>query len=695
MDRKKNQVLSIEGMTCTNCALGVKKQLEKNGLENVEVNFVNGEARFVNPKNIDSGKIIDGITRLGYSVTNSEKVSTSRFDLLSSLLLICAILTTPLFAHMFLPQVGFLHNTYWQLAFATPVYAIGAWYFGRSAFRSLQVGVPNMDVLIFIGATAAYTYSLYGTLKFGDSHEGHQFLFYETAAMIFTLVILGNFLEKRSVKKTTNSIRQLQGLQKSSATVMRSSVWESVKITDFTVGDLVLVKSGEQIPVDGRVQKGSFSADESMLTGESEPIHKSEGDTVFSGSILLDGNAEIEMTKAIDNTALAKIIELVQNAQRDQPKIQKLGDRVSAFFVPIVIAISLLTFAVSFRILGIGFEASMLRSIAVLVISCPCAMGLATPTAVMVGIGRAAKNGILIKGGSTLEELAKTNVVVLDKTGTLTTGAFRVNRLTSSGMSDRDLKSILLGLEQHSNHPIAKSIARLWGEDIKPYPFQDVQELKGKGIRGVDEHGDTFFVGRDQSEYDLTVLKNGSFIGGLDIEDDFKKGADTLIQWLNEQNIRTILLSGDSDKKCRRLSQRLGISEYSAAQSPEDKINKIEMLAAKNKVVMIGDGINDAPALTRADVGISMGNASDISINSADVVLLKDNDLEVVKKAFEISRHTLLTVQQNLFWAFFYNVLAIPIAAAGFLSPAIAALSMAFSDVIVIGNSLRLRFKKL
>lgn len=695
MANKRNTTLLIEGMTCTNCALGVQKQLEKSGLTYVEVNFVNGEARFENPKGIDSGLIKKNIEGLGYSVPDSKNEKKNKFGRLEIFLTVSTLFTLPLFSHMFLPPGSFLHQPIWQLVLATPVYFIGLIYFGTSAVRSLKLGVPNMDVLISLGSTAAFIYSLYGTIRFWGTVDAHHYLFYETAAMIITLVLLGNYLEKRSVKKTTHAVQDLQGLQKSVATRFTNNQYVEVPITELAIGDRILVKNGEQIPVDGKVLKGSFSVDESMLTGEGEPVFKNESDSVYSGSILLEGSCEVEMTKNINESALSKIIELVQNAQRDQPKIQKLGDRVSAYFVPIVVVISLATFAVSYQILGIGFESSMLRSIAVLVISCPCAMGLATPTAVMVGIGRAAKMGILVKGGSTLEELARAKVVAFDKTGTLTTGKFRVKRLQTFSIEEVDLKSIILGLELKSNHPIAQSIVETWMNVVTPYSFQEVKEIKGKGVTGIDEHGHVFFIGHSDDNFDLTVTSQGKIIGGLDIEDDWKKGALELITWLNAKGIRTLLISGDSEKKCRRLAQRVGIDEYHFRQSPSEKIQHISMLAEKDNVVMIGDGINDAPALTKASVGISMGKASDIAINSADVVLLNDSDLMQVAAAFKVSRHTLLTIQQNLFWAFFYNVLAIPVAAAGFLSPAIAALSMAFSDVIVIGNSLRLRFKKL
>lgn len=700
MPESKPQKLKINGMTCANCALGVRKHLEKSGMESVDVNFVNGEAFFENPGNIDISEIKKGIHDLGYEIVEEnyeeeEGIKKRPDRQLERLFIISLIFTLPLMGHMVAPADSLLNDPVFQIVLSTPVYALGFWYFGRSAWSSLKLGVPNMDVLIFIGSTAAFGYSLYGTLTHWGLPELHQYLFFETAATIITLVLLGNLIEKRSVRRTTDAIDSLQQLQQKTATVLSNGQWKNKAIKDVAIGDVVLVRTGEKIPVDGEIHKGDGNIDESMITGESEPVFKTIGSEVLSGTLLSQGTIEATVMRLNNETVLSSIIEMVRQAQRDQPTIQKLGDRVSSIFVPVVLAISLATFAISFRILGVGFEASVMRSIAVLVISCPCAMGLATPTAVMVGIGRAAKSGILIKGGSTLEELAKAETVVFDKTGTLTTGNFRIKRLEPVGIEERDLKSIILGLEQNSAHPIAQSLVKAWSDDVIPYSFERIIEIKGEGIKGYDEHGHEFFIGVGNGLHDLVVKRDEKVIGNVDIEDDWKLGVPELIKWLNDHDVRTIMLSGDNERKCRRLAERVGIKEFYARQSPADKISHIRMWSKKEKVVMVGDGINDAPALTQAHVGISLGKASDVAIHSAEVVLLSDTDLNLVKSAIQLSKQTLLTIQQNLFWAFFYNVLAIPVAAAGLLSPMIAALSMAFSDVIVIGNSLRLRFKKL
>ncbi len=700
MPDKKAEKIRINGMTCTNCALGVRKHLEKLGMGSVHVNFMSGEAFFDNPKNLNLTGIRQGIRDLGYEVVEQDDENrnerASRPDLaLERLFLFSLILTLPLVAHMFMGQDSWLNKPLLHLILGAPVYVVGSWYFGRSAWNSLKIGIPNMDALIFIGSSAAFGYSLYGSLRYWGTAEVDQYLFFETAATIITLVLLGNLIEKKSVRRTADAIESLRKLQKKNALAWRDGSWINVPVKSLMPGDRIRVRSGEQVPVDGRVISGDGNIDESMLTGESAPIFKSPGASVLSGTLQLDGSLEVEMERKTSETVLSGIIEVVKEARRDQPAIQKLGDRVSAIFVPVVLAISLATFAVSFRILGVGLEASIMRSIAVLVISCPCAMGLATPTAVMVGIGKAARKGILIKGGSTLEELARSEIVVFDKTGTLTTGTFRVRRTEPVGIGKRDLQSIVLGLESYSKHPIAVSLVRAWSGEVTPYPFESVREIKGSGMEGIDEHGHCFFIGSGGEQGDLKILRDQEVIGWVDIEDDWKPGVPELIRWLNEQGMRTIMLSGDNERKCRRLTERVGIREFYAEQSPADKIRHIRMWSRKEKVVMVGDGINDAPALTQASVGISLGKASDAAIHSAEVVLLSDTDLNLVKSALQLSKHTLLTIQQNLFWAFFYNVLAIPIAAVGLLSPMIAALSMAFSDVVVIGNSLRLRIKPL
>ncbi|MBT3622074.1 MAG: cadmium-translocating P-type ATPase [Flavobacteriales bacterium] len=412
-----------------------------------------------------------------------------------------------------------------------------------------------------------------------------------------------------------------------------------------------------------------------------------------------DGNLKIKATKIGDDTLLSQIIELVKNAQNNKPNIQKLGDQVSAVFVPVVLTISLATFFIGHYFFNIEMQDAFLRSIAVLVISCPCAMGLATPTAVMVGIGRAAKNGILIKGGDTLEKLASIKNIVFDKTGTLTTGKFIVSEFTALSGEENNIKNIIYNIEKHSSHPIAKSLCNAFKENYSPLKLSGITEDKGKSISAKIENN-TYTIGSSKIyssdiQHDLFVLKNNELIATLNINDELKINTDSVISTLHERGYITTLLSGDKKEKCNNISTKLGIKTTFSEQLPIDKIEKIESLVNVNKTAMVGDGINDAPALAKATIGISLGNATEIAIQSADVVLLNNEDLSQLPETMQIGKHTLLTIKQNLFWAFAYNIVAIPIAVMGLLNPMWGALFMAFSDVIVIGNSIRLRYKKI
>jgi Cu+-exporting ATPase len=405
-------------------------------------------------------------------------------------------------------------------------------------------------------------------------------------------------------------------------------------------------------------------------------------------------------TSVGDDTLLSQIIELVKNAEDNKPDIQSLGDKVSGIFVPIVLLIAILTFFISHYVFGVLLTDAFLRSIAVLVISCPCAMGLATPTAVMVGIGRAAKKGILLKGGGTLEKLASVKSIVFDKTGTLTTGEFSIKQIKVVEGEEMFVKSIIYNLEKHSSHPIAQSLVNGLQEEAKSLEFEKINEEKGIGISAIYK-GDKYQIGsgrllkENNNEYDLYLLKNNKVIGFIDIEDELKKDAKTVIEKVREIGIQPILLSGDKAKKCADLSEKLNFLEVYSEQLPNEKLEKIKQLVNKNPTAMFGDGINDAPALAQATVGISISNATQVAIQSADVILLNKNELSQLPKALQVARHTLLTIKQNLFWAFAYNIVAIPIAAMGFLNPMWGALFMAFSDVIVIGNSIRLKYKKI
>ena len=420
---------------------------------------------------------------------------------------------------------------------------------------------------------------------------------------------------------------------------------------------------------------------------------------MIGGTIIQHGNIRMIATKVGSNTVLAQIIDLMKKAQAARPPVQKLGDKVASIFVPAVILISLITFIVTYYAVHAGMQTSLMHAIAVLVISCPCAMGLATPTAVMVGLGRAAKNGILIKGGDTIEAVANTKFVVLDKTGTLTTGKFRINDIKAVHGADMELiRGIIMAIEERSNHPIARSLVN----ELKPLAMKKIillkaAEEKGLGMRAEDVDRNTYFLGTAKStdgDYNLSLYKNQVLLAHIAIDDEIKPDAAILISQLKKLNIKPVLLSGDKKSRCLKVANAIGITDVHAEKLPDEKLAVIDMYKQKGKTIMIGDGINDAPALTQADVGVSMNDASQIAIQSVRMIML-NTDLYSVIKFLQISKHTLLTIKQNLFWAFAYNVVAIPVAALGFLNPMVGAFAMAFSDVIVIGNSLRLKAKKL
>ena len=693
-DIKKIKI-QVEGMSCTNCASGIKKHLINKGLEDVNVNFSTGEASC----NIDTlhnqNDIENIIQKLGYSIIKPNKEIKKRISKVERYFYSTLIFTLPLFSHMFFPEGSFIQNPILQFFLCLPVYLIGVAYFGKSAWSSLKTGIPNMDVLIFIGSSAAFFYSIYGSFLL----DSQDYLFFETTATIITLVLLGNVLEHKSVQKTTTAIGDLSSIQEVVAKIEVNGIIKEVNFDNIEVGDILIVNSGDKIPTDGIIVSGSAYIDESMITGESIPTNKNKNADVIGGTIITDGNVKIKASKVGNDTLLSQIIELVKNAQNNKPNIQKLGDQISAVFVPIVLSIAISTFFIGHYFFLLTMQEALLRGIAVLVISCPCAMGLATPTAVMVGIGRAAKNGILIKGGDSLEKLASIKSIVFDKTGTLTTGKFIVSNFNTINEDEQKIKNIIYNIEQHSSHPIAKSLCSAFKENSSPLELNNIIEEKGVSISAKIDN-DLYTIGSSNihlsaERHDLFVLKNDRLIATLDISDELKTNTDLVVSSLNKTGYTTTLLSGDKKDKCDKLSKELGITTTFSEQLPQDKIAKIEELVNQYPTAMVGDGINDAPALAKATIGISLGNATQIAIQSADVVLLNNEDLKQLPQALQLGKHTLLTIKQNLFWAFSYNLVAIPIAFLGFLNPMWAALFMAFSDVIVIGNSIRLRYKKI
>ncbi len=702
----KNKIveLEVEGMTCNNCAMSLNKYLKKQGLEEVYVNFATKEVRYEANPAVKMETVKKGIQQLGFSVV-AENLPEAWWTL-SRKLGVSTFFTLPLFVqhlfHMFnISGLSFLDNPWVQLAFCLPVFLIGCFHFGKSAYHSLVSGVPNMDVLIFIGSTAAFVYSLIGTWQ-GVA----VYIFYETSAMIITLVLLGNYIEHRSIEQTTSAIKELLALQNTKAKKI-GQLGEIIWVTQdqIRVGDRLQLNEGDKIPADAKVLNGFAEVDESMLTGEALAVEKGKGDQVVGGAIVQTGNLQVQVTAAGRDAVLGQMIELVKSAQQDQPDIQRLADRISAIFVPVVLLIALLTLLISHFVFDVVFYQALMNSIAVLVISCPCAMGLATPTAVMVGVGRVAKNGILIKGAQTLEVFAGIERMVFDKTGTLTTGAFQVQDFEYFTEDQDQVNQIIYSLEQHSSHPIAESIVKYFEAQglaqQNAYPLLAIEERKGVGMKATDAETNIFELGSVRilktapaTKFDLYFCKNGELLAGINLQDELKPNALDTINYLKAQGIEPIILSGDRAEKVAATAQKLGIEKYESAQLPTEKLAKIKAWSASASTAMVGDGINDALALSSASIGVSLSTASQIAIQSAQIVLL-NGDLSYLKTAVAISKKTLETIKQNLFWAFAYNVVAIPIAALGYLNPMWGALFMAFSDVVVIGNSIRLKTKKI
>ncbi len=698
----------VEGMTCANCALTINKFLEKEGQHNIRVNPIEGDVSFELVDGAMPEKLKHGIEALGYHVVPEQNgQQQAKRPWLSNHLnrfLFCLPFTLALLLHMFhdwLP-VHALGNPWVQLALCLPVYIVGMQFFGRSAIKSIRNGVPNMNVLIALGATAAFVYSLIGTLM----QLGPDFLFYETAATIITLVFLGYYLEDASMASTQRALKSLVKSQKVMANMIafddkHQEIIFPMENTQLKVGDLVLINSGEQVPIDCKILWGDAHVNEAILTGESMPVHRVAKDKLIGGSIIDSGSVRAQVTATGDDTVLSGILRMVRQAQGEKPPVQLLADRISAVFVPAVIGIAILTLLGNWWYLG-TFTPALMRSIAVLVIACPCAMGLATPAAIAVGLGRAARSGILFRNATSLEDFRHIRQVVFDKTGTLTTGQFTVSRMQAIGIDESELKRIVWSLEKHSNHPIARTLASAFRTNNNDIRWSAVEEIKGLGMQGTDREGNRYAAGSyalaqgltDDRTHQVYVLRNGALVGWIDLDDTPRPEAREVISHLRSNGIRTILLSGDTKERCAQLAGELGMDEWHAEQSPAQKMEKIRSLRASVPTAMVGDGINDAPALAEATVGISLSDASQLAMQNAQVVLMNQG-LRKLPLALGLGKHTYRTIQENLFWAFFYNIVAIPVAAFGFLTPAFGALVMGLSDVVLAINSVRLFVKKV
>ncbi len=696
----------VEGMDCTNCALTITRFLQKEGQKDVKVNFIGGDVSFELNGNIPKEQIAKGIENLGYKVVNHLQTSNFKpqtfFSTHLQRFLFCLPFTLVLMLHMLPWHIHFLMNPWIQMAICIPVFFVGMGYFGKSAVKSLRHGIPNMNVLISIGAIAAFLYSFIGTL----GNFGMDFIFYETTATIITLVFLGEWVENRSVATTQKELNKLAGQQKVMANMIafdeeHKELIFPVENTQLHVGDLILIKSGEQVPIDCKILWGTAFVNEALLTGESKPIYKEKKDSLIGGSILNDGTIKAQVTAIGKDTVLSNILMLVKQAQGEKPPIQQLADKISAVFVPVVIGISVLTFLLNYFVFNIDGTGSLMRSIAVLVISCPCAMGLATPAAIAVGLGRAAKNGILFRNAKSLELFKNIKTVVFDKTGTLTKGNFAFTGFTSLVLPDADFKEVIYSIEKFSNHPIAKSIVSNWKTNNSKQ-WKKIEEIKGLGMKAEDMSGNLYELGSyklaaihtSDATHTAYLLLNNKLIGWFDMEDEMRTEAKQVISYLHSKNINTILLSGDSIERTKKVADALGIDKVFAEKTPEEKLQIIEKLNAKDPVAMVGDGINDAPALAKATIGISMSDATQLAVQTAQVILM-NKGIQHLPMALGLGKHTYSTIKGNLFWAFIYNIVAIPVAAAGLLHPGIAALAMGFSDVVLAINSIRLNYRKV
>ena len=679
--------LDIEGMTCASCAARIEKKLSRvEGVDGCSVNYATEEAAVeFDPQRVAVDDLINAVEAAGYGAhEHSDATEGEGSGLLLKRLLVAAVLTAPLVLLAMVPPLQFASWEWVALALATPVVFWAGWPFHRAAVVNARHLAATMDTLISIGTLAAWAWSTVTLLFFEGAHT-----YFEVAAVITTLILLGRYLEARARRRSSAAIRALLELGAKEANVLRNGVEVAVAIEDVRVGDVMVVRPGEKIPTDGEVVEGDSAIDQSMLTGEPVPVEVAPGAEVAGATINTYGRLLVRATKVGGETALAQIARLVAEAQAGKAPIQRLVDRVSAVFVPIVIGISLATLAGWLVVTGDVTDA-FTASVAVLIIACPCALGLATPTALMVGTGRGAQLGILIKGPEVLEQTRTITTIVLDKTGTVTEGRMElVDVRTLNGAARGDVLRLAGAVEDASEHPIARAIANAARTEVGSLPpVREFRNLPGVGVRGVVEDREVEVKRRDGA---ITVTWDGSPQATLVVRDVVKQTSAEAVADFERLGLTPVLLTGDVEETARRIAAEVGIESVLAEVLPGDKVEEVRRLQEQGEVVaMVGDGINDAPALTQADLGLAIGTGTDIAIEASDLTLVS-GDLRAAADAIRLARRTLRTIKGNLFWAFAYNVAAIPLAVAGLLNPIVAAAAMAFSSLFVVSNSLRLR----
>lgn len=727
---KETVALDISGMTCAACAARIEKGLKRmDGVTAAAVNLATNSAIVEYQEGALSVEdVIKKIEHLGYkgrlrseqqgARRDDEEWKQKRFRLILSTVLSLPLLYT-MIAHLpfglGLPMPHWLMNPWVQLLLATPVqfYIGGPFYLG--AYRALRNKSANMDVLVALGTSAAYFYSFYEALKTSADPAYAPRLYFETSAVLITLVLVGKYAEALAKGRTTEAISKLLSLQAKEATVIRDGTEQKVPLEQVVVGDTIIVRPGEKIPVDGTVIAGASSVDESMITGESIPVDKKEGDPVIGATINQNGVLTIRAEKVGKDTALAHIVRIVEEAQGSKAPIQRMADIISGIFVPIVVAIAAVSFLVWYFIAAPGdITAALEAAIAVLVIACPCALGLATPTSIMVGTGKGAEYGILFKGGEYLERTQQIEAVLLDKTGTVTKGKPEVTDVIA--LRD-DMLVYAVSAESASEHPLAQAIVAYGKEHgIAPKPLDRFSAIAGHGIEAVVD-GQSVLVGtrklmtersvdisseeermaalEAQGKTAMLVAVNGKPAGLIAVADTVKESSKQAIRALTQMGIDVYMVTGDNRRTAEAIASEVGIRHVYAEVLPEEKANIVAKLQQQGKrVAMVGDGINDAPALAKADIGMAIGTGTDVAIETADVTLV-GGDLAHIPQAIELSRKTMRNIRQNLFWALFYNTVGIPVAAAGLLEPWIAGAAMAFSSVSVVANALRLKRVKL